>query len=113
MLKTRNGAAVLHVLEVEASKNFAAECGAIRLGVSAGFEDVAGAGARLAADAVLHGEEQRLQEGPVVLCFEELVEAADEALDKSGFFFAGLGLGQAEGARVVETALAGVAEGFR
>ena len=69
VLPGREQAAVLDVLEVEAAQDLGAVGRPVELVAAAGLVDVAGVGAGLALRAVLHGEQQRLQEGPVVLAW--------------------------------------------
>jgi hypothetical protein len=104
MLPGREKPAAFYMLEVEAAQNFRTERRPVEFVVTAGFEDVAGFRAGLAAGAMLHGEQQWLEEGPVVFLVKELVQAREKPGDKLRLFFARLRFGDVDGAGIIEAA---------
>ncbi len=103
--QAESSAAVLDVLEVQAAQDLRAEGGPVQLVAPAGLEDVAGSEQVWQRGAVLHGQQQRLQEGPVVLLREELVQAGQELPDQLLFFLLGFRLRDVDRAGIVQRAL--------
>ena len=102
-------AAAPHVLEIQAAHDLGAKRGAVQLVVPAGCENMAGIRAGLTPGAMLHGQKQRLQEGPVILARKELVEARKEFADQLAFLVGALRPRKTQGAGVVKSAFVALA----
>ncbi|HZD05229.1 MAG TPA: respiratory nitrate reductase subunit gamma, partial [Longimicrobiales bacterium] len=94
----------LHVFVHQPAPDLGTVGGPVDLLLAAPLEDVAGVAARLAAHAVLQGEGQRLEEGPVVVLVQQLSQALHEHLDVDPLVFLGFGVGKAERHHAVEVA---------
>ena len=89
----------------DATHQVGAEERPVDLRPAAGLEDRASVRAGVALDAVLHGEQKRLEEGPVVLLGKELLQAAEELLDQLLLLLLGLRLGNAHADDAVQGVL--------
>ncbi len=105
VLPGRDQAAAFDEFEIETAQDLGTIRRTVEFVASAGLENMARFRARLAAGAVLHGEQQRLQKGPVVLLGEELLEAGQEFANQLFLFFRRFGLRQIQRAGVVQAAL--------
>ena len=105
VLPGREQAAVLDELEVQPAHQLRPVGRPVELVAPARLEDMARLGARLALRAVLHAEHERLEEGPVVLGREELLEPREELGDERVLLLLGRGLRHAHRAGVVQRAL--------
>jgi hypothetical protein len=101
----QQAAALLHVLLVEAAHDLGPVGGPVDRVLPAHLVDVAGLRAGVAARAVVHREHQRLEEGPVVVLLEQLLQAGEELLDEGLLLGRVLRLRDAQDHGAVEIAL--------